>query len=234
MELHKNIKPPKKYDLHLGLSYIDYFKESLLFVNEFYQDDVDRIRLTNFENLTPQEFFREMQWCVYTSGFNAKIVSKMFPALQEIYQPLYDVFSNFKVNIDSVSIANDALIICNNKRKVKAIIDMAFKGGQEIKRFGWHTYKATKLNTPEKLKELPFVGPITCYHLARNIGLLEFIKPDLHLNRMAKNWKFENPVELCKTIQKDFNLPLGIIDLVLWYSASTFGSNEKNIDMHDI
>jgi thermostable 8-oxoguanine DNA glycosylase len=228
MELHKDIRPPKKYDLHLALDYMDYFRGALAFANEFYQEDVDRIRSTNFNTITPEEFFREYMWCVYTSGFNAKVVSRMFPILQDIYRPLDDVFAHCKINIDSVAMAHHALAICNNKRKVRAIINMAFKGGPEIKKSGWVIYKETKLSSPDKLKELPFIGPITCYHLARNIGLLNYIKPDLHLNRMAINWKFENPVELCKSIQKEFNLPLGIIDLVLWYAASTFGTNEKS------
>jgi len=228
MELHKNIRPPKKYDLHLGLDYMDYFRGALAFVNEFYPEDLNRIMSTKFETLQPTDFFREYMWCVYTSGFNAKVVSRMFPILQDIYRPLDDVFANFKVNIDSVAMAHHALAICNNKRKVKSIIDMAFKGGQEIKKSSWSIYRDTKLSSPDKLKELPFIGPITCYHLARNIGLLYYVKPDLHLNRMAINWKFEGPVELCRSIQKEFNLPLGIIDLVLWYSASTFGTNEKS------
>lgn len=230
MEIHKNIViTPKKYDFsHLDTHY-EYFQIAYRFVNDYYKEDLDRIWNTDFNEITTKEFFREYTWCVYTSGFNARVVSKMFPALREVYEPLDGVFSDLKVSgINSIDIVNQALMICNNKRKVKAILDTAFIGGQEIKKSGWSIYKNTKLNSPDKLKELPFIGPITCFHLARNIGLLNFVKPDLHMNRLATRWHFENPVELCKSIQKEFNIPLGIVDLVLWYAASTFGTNEKS------
>jgi hypothetical protein len=119
----------------------------------------------------------------------------------------------------------NAMAIFANKRKTKAVIDMAFIGGEEIHKLSWEVYRNTKLNSPDKLKELPFIGEITKFHLARNCGQLQFVKPDVHLEKAAKFWHFQSPMEMCETIKEKFDMPVGLIDLVLWYSFSTFGSN---------
>lgn len=224
MEIHKDIKLDNKFHLSLTDNYLDFFSKALEFTKEYYSEDMNRISSTIFSEITPEHFFREYIWCVYTSGFNAKIVSKLFPALLEVYSPLEGVFARGKTDVNAGDLRVQALAIVNNVRKVQSIIDTAFQGGSEIKTSGWVLYRDLKLSSPEKLEKLAYIGPITRYHLARNIGLLNHVKPDLHLVRMAKNWNFDNPISLCKSIQKEFDLPLGIIDLVLWYAASTFGT----------
>jgi hypothetical protein len=77
---------------------------------------------------------------------------------------------------------------------------------------------------------LPYIGKVTAYHLGRNIGLLESVKPDLHLERMAKHWGEKSPETLVKGIQDKHTasvgeyIPAGLVDLCLWYAASTFGT----------
>jgi hypothetical protein len=95
---------------------------------------------------------------------------------------------------------------------------------------GWEEYKNQNLSSPDLLKKLPYIGRITCFHLARNIGLLENVKPDLHLVRLAKHWGYKDCLVMCQDVQKNHEetnrerLPLGIIDLAIWYSASTFST----------
>jgi hypothetical protein len=89
---------------------------------------------------------------------------------------------------------------------------------------GWEKFKKDNLSTPKMLQELPYIGPITCYHLARNIGLLDCVKPDLHLIRLAEHWGFPDCVSMCKTMGEGSGLPLGLVDLAVWYSCSTFGT----------
>jgi hypothetical protein len=223
MELHKTLIN-KKYNISLNDNYLDYFSKAKEFVLDNYSDEYNRIANTKFDDITPEFFFREYIWCVYTSGFNSKIVSRLFPALQKALGPLVDVFKTFKTDINTLDVATNALNIINNKRKVKSIIKMAFEGGKEINNIGWSIYKEKRLNSPDKLKELPFIGKITAFHLARNAGQLNYVKPDIHLTRLAKNWNFDNPDILCREIQKHYDIPVGLIDLILFYAASTFGS----------
>lgn len=224
MEKHKiNIdksNPPSLDDNHLT-----YFGKAMAFAQNNYQEEIDRISKTSFDNLDCRTFFREYVWCVYTSGFNAKVVSKFYDHVMVAYSGLQAFACNdTSVTPNTALITVEALKYCNNKRKVLSIIKMAEMLRAGCEEYGWNDYKELFLSSPEKLAKLPFVGKITCFHLARNIGLLNHVKPDLHLVRLADNWGFPSPDALCKDIAKHYMLPLGIIDLILWYSASTFGT----------
>jgi hypothetical protein len=114
-------------------------------------------------------------------------------------------------------------VVCNNRQKAAAVHKTAVMMEEGIKEKGWGPFKAERLSTPFLLSELPYIGKVTCFHLGRNIGLLECVKPDLHLIRMAKHWGFNDCESMCRAVRPD-GMPLGIVDLILWYTASTFGT----------
>jgi endonuclease III len=204
----------------------EYFQTALKFVQENYSDELDRISSVNFDTVDDDFFFREYVWVVHATGFSAKAVGKFMPNLLKAYgwwdKLAEDSFENVMERVKP---------ICNNPQKAKAVHGMAkimfsMFGNGEL----WADWRNNNLSSPELLAKLPYIGKVTCFHLARNIGLLEFVKPDLHLVRMAKHWGFKNCVEMCEHIQKHHEsdggekFPLGIIDLVLWYSASHFST----------
>src|SRR5579885_520371 len=161
MEQHKNNLIIDKNIPTIDLDYIEYFKRAYKFANDNYKEIIDNIQNTKFEELTLEKFWQEYVWCVYTSGFNAKIVSKFYNQLIKIYKPLFDFNSkDYITQIYSKNIREDALKYCNNKRKVDAIFKMSnilYNVSQDNE---WNIYKNKNLNAPEKLKTLPFIGPI--------------------------------------------------------------------------
>ncbi len=74
----------------------------------------------------------------------------------------------------------------------------------------------------EYLKTLPWIGDITKYHLARNIGI-DCVKPDRHLVKLAERFGCANPYEMCQTIQKSTGERLGVVDVVLWRYCNLTG-----------
>jgi hypothetical protein len=69
----------------------------------------------------------------------------------------------------------------NNIRRIEAIILIA----RNISSKGFDSFKkALYLDPLGVLQSLPYIGPVTCYHLAKNIGL-QVAKPDHHLTRLA-------------------------------------------------
>jgi hypothetical protein len=79
-------------------------------------------------------------------------------------------------------------------------------------------------NPIDYLETLPWIGPITKYHLARNIGI-DCVKPDRHLVKLANMFGFSSPYEMCIEIQKySPNDRLGTIDLILWRDCNLRGS----------
>lgn len=67
------------------------------------------------------------------------------------------------------------------------------------------------------LKTLPYIGPITKYHLARDLGL-DVCKPDRHLQRIASIYH-TTPHELCSRLARETSDRIGTIDITLWWAG---------------
>ncbi len=65
---------------------------------------------------------------------------------------------------------------------------------------------------------LPWIGPITSRHLAKNLGA-NVAKPDVHLNRLSAPGG-ETAQELCDRLARDTGYRSATIDLVLWRAAA--------------
>lgn len=195
-----------------------YFNKAYQFVLEFYSEELQQFSEIRFEEINPDRYFLEYIWVVHATGFSAKQVGKMMARLIPAYGH-WSVLSKKESN----EALEPVLRVCNNPQKAKAIWMNSKLLQDGIDVFGWDKYKSDYLSQPELLQKLPYIGKITCYHLARNIGLLEFVKPDLHLVRLAKYWNIADPITMCRNVRPE-GMPLGIVDLIFWYSASHFGT----------
>ncbi len=70
----------------------------------------------------------------------------------------------------------------------------------------------------EFLKSLPWIGDITKYHLAKNLGL-DMVKPDRHLVRIAEK-EGKIPYQLCKELSILTGDSLAVVDTVIWRAAN--------------
>ena len=64
---------------------------------------------------------------------------------------------------------------------------------------------------------LPWIGPITKYHLAKNLGA-DVVKPDRHLKRIA-DAHGTDPTTLCQCLADATGDRIGTVDYVLWRAA---------------
>ena len=64
---------------------------------------------------------------------------------------------------------------------------------------------------------IPWIGPITCYHAAKNFGV-DVCKPDVHLQRIA-DAHGETPQALCERLAKASGDRIATVDLILWRAA---------------
>lgn len=65
---------------------------------------------------------------------------------------------------------------------------------------------------------LPWIGPVTKFHLAKNLGL-DFAKPDVHLVRVAAAER-TTVVELCERLAAQTGYRVTTIDSVLWRACA--------------
>jgi len=68
------------------------------------------------------------------------------------------------------------------------------------------------------LRMMPWIGDITKYHLAKNLGL-DCVKPDRHLVRISRKYETA-PFDLCKRLSEETGDKLATVDTVLWRAAN--------------
>jgi hypothetical protein len=104
----------------------------------------------------------------------------------------------------------------NNPKKISAIVEIA----QILK----HTpIQSIREKIGEHgisyLQTFPFIGPVTAYHLAKNIGF-PLAKADRHLKRISDLLGYQNPMVLCNEISKNIDESISVVDLVIWRYAT--------------
>lgn len=67
-------------------------------------------------------------------------------------------------------------------------------------------------------RSLPWIGGITCYHLAKNFGA-QVAKPDVHLVRLAERHG-TNPQLLCEQLSTTSGYKVNTVDLILWRACA--------------
>lgn len=69
------------------------------------------------------------------------------------------------------------------------------------------------------LADLPWIGGITKFHLAKNFGL-DVVKPDVHLARLSAVHGV-SPQDLCAAIARETGYRIATVDTLLWRACAT-------------
>lgn len=166
-------------------------------IKEGYQWEIDFVR--DIKPLEEQEdwyFYYQYVWVVLNAGMKEQIARKICDRFFE--EKRFEVIGHLG--------KRDAI-------KEAALHYKEWFG--KLKSFKTQSARINYLET------LPWIGPITKYHLARNIGI-DTVKPDRHLVRLAKEFEFTSPLEMCTYISQLIPEKIGVIDLILWrYSNLT-------------
>jgi hypothetical protein len=157
--------------------------------------------ITWIETLVPPQdpdiFWAEYAWVVLNSGMKSQIAEKIW----------------HKVRPAVISGAG-ARSVFGHPGKAAAI-DLVYRDRARL--------HAEYLALPAEkqldwLRELPWIGPITCYHLAKNYAV-DVCKPDRHLVRIAKEYGV-TPDELCGKLAKETSSRVATVDMVIWRAAN--------------
>ena len=68
------------------------------------------------------------------------------------------------------------------------------------------------------LRSLPWIGEVTSYHLAKNLGA-DVAKPDVHMERLARRER-STTHRLCRRLSRQTGYRIATIDTVLWRACA--------------
>jgi len=180
-----------------------------------YAPEIDHQDSICFEKLCESDFLREAAWVVLSSGMREAVVRAKFG---DISAAFFNWRSSHRIAANRRSCLLRALKVFHHEKKIAAIWQIATM----VSKFGIDTIKKDILEDGlDYIGTLPFMGPVTSYHLAKNIGFA-VVKPDRHLMRISKIAGFSSPLEMCRNIEKEVGDKLTVIDTVLWRYATLF------------
>jgi hypothetical protein len=179
-----------------------------------------------------------------TFPISAKLFAKIDRAVRKAgYTAAIEWSENIRPPATAADLAGKAIyVICNSGMSNRVAVPIfercmeALKNGESAETVFGHPEKAKAINSiwrhrialfrklrrTEDLIEfcasLPWVGPVTKYHLAKNLGA-NVAKPDVHLNRLAEP-EGATAQQLCERLARETGYRAATIDLILWRACA--------------
>jgi hypothetical protein len=166
-----------------------------------------------FEETTESDFLREHAWVVLCCGMRESVVRTRFPRIAACFhgwESAHQVLASLPKSRER------ALEHFRHPGKIEAILACA----DWVAAAGFASAKEMiRLDPVGTLQSLPFIGPVTAYHLAKNLGL-PVAKPDRHLARLAAAAGYQDVHAFCSDISAHSGDPVPVVDIVLWRFAT--------------
>jgi hypothetical protein len=174
-------------------------------------------RNTSFGMFRECDLLREAAWVILCSGFRVSVVRNLFDFISLSFCDWESATSI----LDSRQSCRSAALSCiKHEAKIDAILTLVTM----ISETGFETLKVRILNNPEfELRKIPFIGPITFRHLAKNLGM-DVAKNDRHLRRLSGLLGYEDADDLCRSIASFCGESTRVVDLILWRYLADRGS----------
>lgn len=178
-----------------------------------YEGEVAWQEQCDVEKMDERAFLTDTAFVILNSGMRAAVVRKKWP-------DIYDIFMGFP---DARTILQyrevcreEALKVFGHKAKIEAIL----RSAEIVDEIGFEAiHERLRAGDREFLLRFPFIGPITSYHLAKNMGM-QVAKPDRHLVRYAEAASFDDVQEFCQAIAQPADEKVPVVDIVLWRYAT--------------
>src|ERR1700724_235649 len=155
--------------------------------------EVDWQRRSDPTSISESMFLREAAWVVLCSGFRESVVRRVFDNISLCFCD-WDSAAAIVASYPACVLAAQAAF--GSPTKLAAIVQIA----RRIDAIGFGALKSAVLIDPIRtLRQFPYIGPITVWHLAKNLGF-DASKPDRHLVRIAKRFGFHGPSQFCAAI----------------------------------
>ena len=160
-----------------------------------------------------RDLLSEAAWVVLCSGFRESAVRAVFDHVSLCF---CDWESAAAIAAAGETCVRTAYPRFRNTPKLMAILNVA----RIIASEGFGVFAKHVRDDPRgTLRSLPFIGPVTWAHLAKNLGI-NVAKDDRHLARLASRFGHSSAQSLCDMISGETGEPASVVDVILWRFAS--------------
>src|SRR5437899_2903654 len=144
---------------------LDMYHHALAFMDTFgYDTEIEWQRSRVFSSFCESDLLREGAWVILCSGFKESLVRREFNYISLCFCD-WESAESIARNADVCR--HTAMAAFRNSRKIGAIIGLA----ERIAAVGFENLKAMIISKPlTELQKFAYIGPITTYHLAKNLG----------------------------------------------------------------
>ena len=178
-----------------------------------YAEEIDWQDQLSLDKVTESDFLREAAWVILSSGMRESVIRRCFASISRAFLSWYSAEEIVRRRSACV---RSALQVFRHTAKIEAIGDVA----AAVARDGFPALRERmRLKGVEELQLLPFIGPVTQFHLAKNIGL-DVVKPDRHLVRIAHAAGFAEPASMCRLVADATGDRIATVDIVFWRFAT--------------
>jgi hypothetical protein len=194
----------------LAARYLD-AKEFLL--DSGYAQEIDWQEDLDINQVTETAFLREAAWVVLSAGMAERVVRSVFPRFTDSF---CGWTSASRIVRSSEECRRKALRVFRHDGKVDAILEISHR----VHSLGFaDVHRRIVQGGAEFLATLPYIGRVTSFHLAKNLGI-DVGKPDRHLTRVSSLFGFSSPSDLCAVLAEELAEKQAVVDLVIWRFAT--------------
>lgn len=168
------------------------------------------------ENRTDSDLLAEYAWVVVSCGMTAHVTGRLWPRLTSAFRG----WNPAAVAASPLDVQVEALSVLKHPRKIGAILSLA----DSLDRQPGQMQRLAGMPTSEALawmQTLPWVGPVSRYHLARNLGWDVVVRSG-PVVRLAACLGC-TPDELVHETAARVGERIRVVDLVLWNWAHQVG-----------
>lgn len=188
---------------------VDFYRHAKKHVQNLFAAELTWQAERDIQLITESDLLREAAWVILCAGFREAIVRRSFSYLSICF---CEWESADVICRNSELCRETAIVAFRNLRKIDAIVQTAF----HVHRVGFDALKLKIAQDPlPTLQCLPYIGRVTAYHLAKNLGV-NIAKPDRHLVRLASSYGFDDVQVFCNMLAEATGDPISVVDLVIW------------------
>jgi len=207
------INNSKRLAFHLKKLANIYMRAKSVVIDAGYGPEIDWQEEIDFSNITESNFLRESGWVIMSCGMREQVVRQKFPHISAAF---FNWEGAQKIVINKKRCITEAMFHFGHEGKINAIVHIAthvFDNGFESVRQG------IEVGGVDYIMTLPYMGPATSYHFAKNVGL-PVAKPDRHLTRISEAAGYSSAQAMCADIAEITGDKIPVIDIVFWRFAT--------------